>query len=120
MILLHDPHADIGALLSERILSATRSILELVYKLCGTAYDLIYLDHACSFCWFVAGATLIRLLKVRMRAEDTVEAERITQEIGTVRCIEFRLLSYERFSNLQSYPAQVYVEQFRRTNYYWL
>ncbi|KIO22819.1 hypothetical protein M407DRAFT_27693 [Tulasnella calospora MUT 4182] len=88
MILLHDPHADIGSsdcLSSQRILSATRSILELIYKLCGTSYDLIYLDHACSFSWFVAGAALIRLLKARMGNSNGAEVERITQELGAVR-----------------------------------
>lgn len=88
MILLHDPHADIGSpdcLSSQRVLSATRAILELIYKLCGTAYDLIYLDHACSFCWFVAGAALIRFLKASMAASDAAEVERITQELGVVR-----------------------------------
>lgn len=88
MILLHDPHADIGSpncLSSSRILAATRSILELIYKLCGTTYDLIYLDHSCSFCWFVAGASLIRFLKAKMRIGDEAEVNRITQELGVVR-----------------------------------
>ncbi|KIO22827.1 hypothetical protein M407DRAFT_27699 [Tulasnella calospora MUT 4182] len=88
MILLHDPHADIGSpncLSSSRILAATRSILELIYKLCGTTYDLIYLDHSCSFCWFVAGASLIRFLKAKMRIGDDAEITRITQELGVVR-----------------------------------
>ncbi|KAG8903609.1 hypothetical protein FRC00_014646 [Tulasnella sp. 408] len=88
MILLHDPHADIGSpncLSSSRILAATRSILELIYKLCGTTYDLIYLDHSCSFCWFVAGASLIRFLKAKMRIGDDTEVQRITQELGVVR-----------------------------------
>ncbi|KAG9043658.1 hypothetical protein FS837_009293 [Tulasnella sp. UAMH 9824] len=88
MILLHDPHADIGSpncFSSQRILSATRSILELIYKLCGTTYDLIYLDHACSFCWFVAGAALIRFLKASMAASNASEVERMTQELGVVR-----------------------------------
>ncbi|KAG8945758.1 hypothetical protein FRC04_000524 [Tulasnella sp. 424] len=88
MILLHDPHAEIGSpncLSSDRILAATRSILELIYKLCGTTYDLIYLDHSCSFCWFIAGAALIRFLRAKMRIGDDAEITRITQELGVVR-----------------------------------
>lgn len=88
MILLHDPHADIGSpngLSSQRIHSATRSVLKLISKLCGTTYDLIYLDRPCSFCWFVAGAALIRFLKVGMAASNDPEMERITQELGVVR-----------------------------------
>ncbi|KAG9008534.1 hypothetical protein FRB90_008808, partial [Tulasnella sp. 427] len=88
MILLHDPHATIGSPncpSSQRILTATRAILELIYKLCGTTYDLIYLDHSCSFCWFIAGASLIRFLKAKMTARDDAEVARITQELGVVR-----------------------------------
>ncbi|KAG8895728.1 hypothetical protein FRC01_012227 [Tulasnella sp. 417] len=82
MILLQEPHADVGSpdcLSSRRILSAAQSILELVYKRFGTAYDLIYLDHACSFGWFVAGAALIRFLKAQMGSSNNVEVERITK-----------------------------------------
>lgn len=48
MIQLHDPHAqfhspnDHSAM---QMLSATREILDLIYKVCGTTYDLIYMDQ---------------------------------------------------------------------------
>ncbi len=88
MILLHDPHVDMSSFncpSAPRMLSAIRSILDLIYKLCATTYDLIFLDHSCSFCWFVAGAALIRFLKVRMDAGDGEEVARMSQELGVVR-----------------------------------
>lgn len=91
MILLHDPHADLASPTcpsSQRMLMATRAILELVYKITATTYDLIYLDHTCAFCWFVAGTALIRFLRFKMEAGDEVEVSRITQEIAAVRYAE--------------------------------
>ncbi|KAG8941095.1 hypothetical protein FRC04_004715 [Tulasnella sp. 424] len=63
------------------MLAATRAILELIYKVCGTTYDLLYMDHGCSFCWFVAGASVIRFLKVKMDAGDEDEVARLEQEL---------------------------------------
>ncbi|KAG8902511.1 hypothetical protein FRB99_004385 [Tulasnella sp. 403] len=88
MILLHDPHVDFTSstcLSAERLLSSARSILDLIYRVAGTTYDLIYLDHACSFCWFVAGAAIIRALKVQLDKGDEQEVARMSQELAVVR-----------------------------------
>lgn len=88
MLLLHDPHYDPASpncLSSDRILSAARSIVDLMYKLTSTSYDLLLLDHSCSFCWFVAAVALIRFLKTRILAGDEAEASRVTQEIQVIR-----------------------------------
>ncbi|KAG9047466.1 hypothetical protein FS837_002180 [Tulasnella sp. UAMH 9824] len=88
MIQLHDPHAQLHSPNDHsamQLLAATRAIMDLIYKLCGTTYDLLYLDHGCSFCWFVAGAALIRFLKAKMDAGDEDEVARIEQELGAVK-----------------------------------
>ncbi|KAG8963640.1 hypothetical protein FRC05_004574 [Tulasnella sp. 425] len=88
MIQLHDPHAqphspnDYSA---TQMLAAARAILELIYKVCGTTFDLLYMDHGCSFCWFVAGAAVIRFLRVKMDAKDEEEVARLEQELGVVK-----------------------------------
>ncbi|KAG9043659.1 hypothetical protein FS837_009294 [Tulasnella sp. UAMH 9824] len=88
MIQLHDPHAkpelpdDPSA---AQLLWATRGILDLIYKVCATTFDLLFLDHSCSFCWFVAGASIIRFLKVKMQQKDEEEVARLTQELGAVK-----------------------------------
>ncbi|KAG8941099.1 hypothetical protein FRC04_004719 [Tulasnella sp. 424] len=68
-----------------QMLAATRAILDLIYKLCGTTYDLLYLDHSCSLGWFVAGAAIIRFLKAKIDAKDEDEATILEQELGVVK-----------------------------------
>ncbi|KAG8969215.1 hypothetical protein FRC05_001179 [Tulasnella sp. 425] len=90
MIQLHDPHAnfsDPNDRSAIRMASAVQSILELIYAICATSFDLIYLDHACSFCWFVAGAAIIRLLKVKMNLKDEAGVERLTQDLNVVKFV---------------------------------
>lgn len=59
--------------------------MDLIYKLSSTNFDLIYLEHACTFCWFTAGATLIRCLKVSSNQGDIAESEKLSQEIGVIK-----------------------------------
>ncbi|KAG8894237.1 hypothetical protein FRB99_001396 [Tulasnella sp. 403] len=88
MLLLHDPHArpeSPNCLSAERMLTSARAILDLIYKLTATSFDLLLLDHSCSFCWFVCATALIRFLKAKMIAGDEVETTRLTNEIQVVR-----------------------------------
>lgn len=88
MIQLHDPHAQLGQpdnYSSMQLLGAARDTLDLIYKICATSYDVIYLDHACGFGWFLAGTTLIRFLGAKMDARDQEEVALLKQEIATVR-----------------------------------
>ncbi|KIO22776.1 hypothetical protein M407DRAFT_245045 [Tulasnella calospora MUT 4182] len=68
-----------------QMVAATRAIMNLIYKVCGTTYDLLYMEHGCSFCWFVAGAAIIRFLKAKMDAKDEDEVARLEQEFGVVK-----------------------------------
>ncbi|KAG8978886.1 hypothetical protein FRB93_010516 [Tulasnella sp. JGI-2019a] len=93
-IALHDPHANVFSAndySAKKLLSATRAILELIYKVCGTSFDLLYLDHASSTPWFIAGVTLIRFLHARTAQKDVAEIARLTQELGAVRCAAPRI-----------------------------
>ncbi|KAG8996146.1 hypothetical protein FRB94_008536 [Tulasnella sp. JGI-2019a] len=89
-VALHDPHANVFSTKdssAQKILAAARSILELIYKVCATTYDLLYLDHSSSKAWFVAGVTLIRFLAARTVQKDEAEVAKLTQELGAVRFI---------------------------------
>ncbi|KAG9047468.1 hypothetical protein FS837_002182 [Tulasnella sp. UAMH 9824] len=68
-----------------QMLAATRAILDLIYKLSGTAYDLLYLDHSCSVGWFMAGTAIIRFLKAKIDAKDEDEVMGLEQELGVVK-----------------------------------
>ncbi|KAG9039774.1 hypothetical protein FRB95_007201 [Tulasnella sp. JGI-2019a] len=87
-ILLHDPHADVNSpncMSAERILTAARAILDSLYNLTATSYDLLLLDHACSFCWFVCATALMRFLKAKILAGDEAETSKLSSEIQVVR-----------------------------------
>ncbi|KIO22773.1 hypothetical protein M407DRAFT_245042 [Tulasnella calospora MUT 4182] len=88
MIQLHEPHAQLYSpndYSAMQMLAATRAIMDLIYKVCGTTYDLLYMDHGCSFGWFVAGAAVIRFLKVKIAAKDEDEVARLEQELRVVK-----------------------------------
>ncbi|KAG9027771.1 hypothetical protein FRB95_007403 [Tulasnella sp. JGI-2019a] len=88
MIALHDPHANVFSMhdaSAEKLLKSARAILDLIYKVCSTTFDLIYLDHASSTAWFVTGVTLIRFLNARTVQEDEAEITKLTQELGVVK-----------------------------------
>ncbi|KAG9009730.1 hypothetical protein FRB90_008175 [Tulasnella sp. 427] len=88
MLLLHDPHANIDSPncpSASRMLISARAILDLIYKLTATSFDLMLLDHSCSFCWFVGATALIRFLKAKILAGDEAETLKLTSEIQVIR-----------------------------------
>ncbi|KAG8856435.1 hypothetical protein FRB96_006401 [Tulasnella sp. 330] len=90
MIALHDPHADLFSVddpSAQKLLSAARAILHAMYKVCGTTFDLLYLDHDSSTAWFIAGATLIRFLVARKAQGEEAEVVRLTQELEAIKCM---------------------------------
>lgn len=90
MIQLHDPHADFYDRVSvsaSRLVDSVRGILDLIHKILATSFDLIYLDHATSFCWFVGGATIIRCLKVATEQDNQNSILTLTQNLQTVKYV---------------------------------
>lgn len=85
-IILHDPHADVqrsGCVSALKILTAARAILDLIYSVCSTSFDITLLDTFCSFCWFCAGRILVRFLQA---AQDA----KILEQIATLQAeLEF-------------------------------
>ncbi|KAG8939577.1 hypothetical protein FRC04_006222 [Tulasnella sp. 424] len=54
-----------------------------------TVDPLLYMAHLLPhvFCWFVAGAAIIRLLKVKMNLKDEAGVERLTQDLNVVKYV---------------------------------
>ena len=51
--MLHDPHADIrlsGCISTLKIFAAARAILDLIYSVWSTSFDITLLDSFCSVC----------------------------------------------------------------------
>lgn len=54
-IVLHDPHADVrksGCISALKILTAARAILDLIYNVWSTSYDITLLDSFCTVSLF--------------------------------------------------------------------
>lgn len=87
---MHDPHAQLRVpddYSATQLLSAAREILDLIYKISATSFDVTYLDLACGFCWFLAGATITRFLRVKIDAQDAEEVSALTQELGAIKLV---------------------------------
>lgn len=87
-ILLHDPHADPSSPFcksSEKLLFASRQILDLVYILCSTSFDVTLLDPVASFAWFLAARVLVRFLKAKIEARKHAEAVGLRNELEVIR-----------------------------------
>jgi hypothetical protein len=87
-ILLHDPHADPSSPFcksSEKLLFAARQILDLVYILCSTSFDVTLLDPVASFAWFLAARVLVRFLKAKIEARKHAEAVGLRNELEVIR-----------------------------------
>ncbi|KAI0257655.1 hypothetical protein BJV78DRAFT_1116422 [Lactifluus subvellereus] len=73
VILLHDPHAHVscpGCVSAFKILEASRSVLDLVYAVRSTSFDITLLDVFCACCWFIAGKVLVRFWQAAQDANS--------------------------------------------------
>jgi len=87
-ILLHDPHADPSSPTcksAEKLLNAARAILDLVYILCSTSFDITLLDPVASFAWFLAARVFVRFLKARLDGRRRAEAIGLRNELEVIR-----------------------------------
>jgi hypothetical protein len=85
---LHDPHADPSSPFcksSEKLLIAARQILDLVYILCSTSFDITLLDPVASFAWFLSARVLVRFLKAKIEARKHAEAISLRNELEVIR-----------------------------------
>ncbi|KEP55152.1 fungal specific transcription factor domain protein [Rhizoctonia solani 123E] len=90
MILLHDKHANFyspNCLSSSKIITAARAIIDLMYTVCSTSYDLTRLPTICINCWGRAASFLTRLYKLEISRGRQEEALTIDLEIQSVRFI---------------------------------
>ncbi|RDB28416.1 hypothetical protein Hypma_015426 [Hypsizygus marmoreus] len=86
-IVLHDPHADVqqsGCISALKILTAARAILDLIYSVWSTSFDISLLDSFCSFCWFVGGRVLVRFLQAALDAKSMDQISTLRAELDFV------------------------------------
>ncbi|KAI0689159.1 hypothetical protein BC835DRAFT_271332 [Cytidiella melzeri] len=70
VIMLHDRWMDMDNPMcpsAGKVIKATRSILDLMYLISSTSYDVSLLDQICLSGWYIAGRCLIRFLHAAIR-----------------------------------------------------
>ncbi|KAG2118422.1 hypothetical protein DEU56DRAFT_837880 [Suillus clintonianus] len=88
IILLHEPHADVDRAncpSAAKILESARAILELIYAVWSTNYDIGLLDYFCPFCWYLAGQCFGRFLRAAQDAACVQQIETLRAELDFVR-----------------------------------
>lgn len=87
-IILHDPHADTrraGCLSAAKILTAARAILDLIYDVWSTSFDITLMDSFCAFCWFTAARVLARFLQVSVASHNDDQTATLRSELEFIQ-----------------------------------
>ncbi|KAH9937175.1 uncharacterized protein B0H18DRAFT_969438 [Fomitopsis serialis] len=93
-ILLHESHAVIGrknCVSSCRILNAARAMLDLLYQVNSTSYDLTFLSVFPVMCWFMAGRVFVRFLLAAINQNSEEQCLTIWAEVDYIRTAMFRV-----------------------------
>lgn len=87
-ILLHESSAsaESGCPSLAKAMESARAILDAMYELLGTAYDLQQLPPFINYCWVVAGRTLVRDLAIRQSQNrlDGVASVSLSNDIANL------------------------------------
>ncbi|KAG8886094.1 hypothetical protein FRB99_004408 [Tulasnella sp. 403] len=76
---------------AKRLEGAAGTIMESIYRISSTSFDILLLDHYSSFCWFMAGMALVRILKSKIDAGAHIEVIKVNSEIEVIKHILLRL-----------------------------
>lgn len=84
-ILLHEAFCEQEEDVSmQRCLTSARAILSIIYLLWDINYDVSMLQPFVSFCWAVAGRTLVRELAFKQDSQDELAEATLKQEISVI------------------------------------
>jgi len=84
IILLHDPYAHVyspGCVSAFKILEASRRILDLIYTVRSTSFDITLLYFFCAFSWFMAGRVLVRFWQAAQDANSEEQVLTLRAEV---------------------------------------
>ncbi|KZT75140.1 hypothetical protein DAEQUDRAFT_720354 [Daedalea quercina L-15889] len=101
-IVLHEPHAIVGrrnCVSSCRILAAARAILDLLYLICSTSYDLSFLDIFPMLCWFMAGRVFARFLQAAINHNNEEQIMTLWTEVDYIRAVFLRVGEHIPFAH---------------------
>ncbi|KDQ63649.1 hypothetical protein JAAARDRAFT_148211 [Jaapia argillacea MUCL 33604] len=120
IILLHEPHAMVenAACISAcKILAAARDILNLIYAITATSYDISLLDIFVTFSWFMAGRVLARFLQAAQSANGQEHIATLSAEILSIRSAIAKMgervpVAYRYAKMLQDFISQTCGDNF--------
>ncbi|OBZ79584.1 hypothetical protein A0H81_00861 [Grifola frondosa] len=93
-IILHEPHAMVGratCIHSCKILIAARTILDLLYSVSATSFDLSLLGLFPMICWFMAGRVLVRFLRASIESKSDEHCSTLEVEVHYIRAVIARV-----------------------------
>ncbi|KAI0307712.1 hypothetical protein B0F90DRAFT_1676459 [Multifurca ochricompacta] len=64
-----------------QILEASRGVLDLIYAIRSTSFDVTLLDFFCAFCWFMAGRVLVRFWQAAQEANSDEQTLTLRAEV---------------------------------------
>ncbi|PSR71406.1 hypothetical protein PHLCEN_2v12673 [Hermanssonia centrifuga] len=108
-ILLHEPHVRMSSshdLSVGRVMKAARGILDLMYAISATSFDVSLLDHLPILCWNVCGRVLTKGLKAAVDKKDYEQSLVLQAEIAFVHSMLAK--AGERMPLAYRYKQMVY------------
>ncbi|CAL1695310.1 unnamed protein product [Somion occarium] len=90
---------------ADRILRAARAIVDLMYNIASTSYDVSLLGLHSIMCWFMSGRVLIRFLKAAMQANSDAQIPQLQAEIVFIRSMLMK--AAERITLAQRYQRML-------------
>ncbi|EKM56901.1 uncharacterized protein PHACADRAFT_254278 [Phanerochaete carnosa HHB-10118-sp] len=108
-ILLHEPHVHMSSPRdpsTHKLINAARGILELMYAISATSYDISLLDHLPILSWNCCGRVLIKALRVANETKNYEQAMVLQSEIAYVHSMLAK--AGERMPLAYRYKKMVY------------
>ncbi|KLO14473.1 hypothetical protein SCHPADRAFT_920667 [Schizopora paradoxa] len=93
-ILLHDPHADLcrdACISKARILEAAHTMLNWLYAILATSYDITLLDNFAVFAFFMTGRVLVRFVQNSKESGDESQFLTFRTELEFIRIAMARI-----------------------------
>ncbi|KAK7058877.1 hypothetical protein VNI00_001501 [Paramarasmius palmivorus] len=87
-IVLHEPHADFlrtGCLSARKAIGAARAMIEIIYQLWSTSFDLSLLESYTSVCFYQGGRLLGRSLHAALKENHLDHISALQSQIAVIR-----------------------------------
>ncbi|KAF5375247.1 hypothetical protein D9758_000182 [Tetrapyrgos nigripes] len=87
-IVLHEPHADVrraGCISALKMLTAARAVIDMVYAVWSTSFNISLFEPFMSFCFFLAGRVFARFYQAAVEQNSMEQMSTLSAEFNIVR-----------------------------------